>query len=219
MIATISADIVSSTSLTSEETILLKQKIEYLFQVIESKYPDFWGRQIKGDYLECYIPNVSDALRIALLIKAYIKSVIFAERKQSKAFYTYGLRMAIGIGDMRIVDKEHGILDGEAIYLSGRAMEDMNSLSKGTMLLKINVPQLASSLNTVCVLVDALMNSTTKRQSEVVFYKLLSMKETDIADRMGISQASVNEHSTSARWYCLENALDYFEHINFTEYE
>ena len=38
--------------------------------------------------------------------------------------------MAIGIGDMRIVNTEQGIWDGEAIYLSGRALEEMSSLNK-----------------------------------------------------------------------------------------
>ena len=50
MYATISADIVSSTSLCIEETIALKQRIEDLFSVLEKRFPGFWGRLIKGDY-------------------------------------------------------------------------------------------------------------------------------------------------------------------------
>ena len=50
MFATISADIVASTSLSVNETIGLKQRIESLFGLLKVSYPDFEGRQIKGDY-------------------------------------------------------------------------------------------------------------------------------------------------------------------------
>lgn len=215
MYATISADIVSSTSLSKDDTIELKQKIDSLFQLLGEKFPGFWGRQIKGDYIECLIPNVSDSFRIALIIKSYIKSITLPEVEQSKNFKTYGIRIVIGIGDMRIIDKKEGILDGEAIYLSGRAIENMTSPNKGTLSIQINNDIHSSALNTIAILTDALMNNATKRQSEVLFYKLLSVKEEDIADKLGIKQPGVNNHSSSAKWYCIEEALNYFEQIKF----
>ena len=219
MYATISADIVSSTSLSLEETIMMKQKIQELFQLLENNYPQFWGRQIKGDYIECLIPNVPDAFRIALIIKSYIKSLQINEHIQKKDFVTYGVRIAIGIGSLRIIDKENGIIDGEAIYLSGRSIESMSSPTKGTLTININNSKLDKVLSTIAVLTDALMNNTTQRQSEALLYKLLGMKEVEIANKMGISQAGVNKHSTASKWYCIEEALDFFEHINFEEYE
>lgn len=33
--------------------------------------------------------------------------------------------MAMGIGDMRIVNKEQGIMDGDAIYSSGRTLNEI----------------------------------------------------------------------------------------------
>ena len=59
----------------------------------------------------------------------------------------------------------------------------------------------------------------TVRQSEVVYYKLLGFKEADIAKKLGISQASVNNASTATKWYCIEEAIKYFEQVNFEEYE
>lgn len=83
MFATISADIVSSTSLSVDETIRLKQRIEALFALLKTKYPDFYGRQIKGDYIECVMQNVSNVFRIALVIKSYIKSFPITENKKA----------------------------------------------------------------------------------------------------------------------------------------
>ena len=42
MYATISADIVSSTSLSEVETIELKQYIEGQLKMLETLYPNFW---------------------------------------------------------------------------------------------------------------------------------------------------------------------------------
>lgn len=218
MYATISADIVSSTSLSLESTIELKQKIGQLLKLLENKYTNFWGRQIKGDYIECFIPNVADSFRIALIIKSYIKSLSLPEVKLNKDFQTYGIRISIGMGAMRLIDRNEDILDGEAIYLSGRAIENM-TLNKGTISISVNNFLLSSKLNLIALLTDALVNNATKKQCEVLFYKLLAMKEEDIANKLGISQPTVNSHSSSAKWYCIEEALKYFEQIKFEDYE
>lgn len=215
MYATISADIVSSTALSKNETIKLKKSIKELFMCLEEKYPKFWGRQIKGDYIECLIPNATDAFRIALLLKSLMKSFHTKDNKRTKDFQTYGLRIAIGIGDMRIINKTQNILDGEAIYLSGRAIENMGALYKGTLNIETANEQLAAPLRAIALLTDAVMNNATRRQSEVIYHKLLSEKEVDIANAMGIKQSSVNGHATTAKWYCIEEALNYFEHLNF----
>lgn len=216
MYAAISADIVSSTSLCIEETIALKQRIEDLFSVLENRFPGFWGRIIKGDYIECLLPSAKDCFRVALIIKSCIKSFPVTESKKKKLFQTYGIRIAVGIGDMRIVDKEHGIMDGEAIYLSGRTLSGMGAPNKnGTFIIEPADKQLKPALQTVGMLTDALLNNTTRRQSEVVYYKLLSKSEQEIADILGVKQSGINQHSTSAKWYCIEEALNYFEQLNF----
>ena len=207
MYAAISADIVSSTSLCIEETIALKQWTEDLFSILEKRFPGFWGRLIKGDYIECLLPSAKDSFRVALIIKSRIKSFPVAESKEKKLFQTYGIRMAMGIGDMRIVDKEHGIMDGEAIYLSGRTLDEMGTPNKnGTFLIEPADKQLRPALHTIGMLTDALLNNTTKRQSEVIYYKLLSKSEQEIADILGVKQSGINQH---------EDALNYFEQLNF----
>lgn len=216
MYAAISADIVSSTSLCIEETIALKQRIEDLFSVLEKRFPGFWGRIIKGDYIECLLPSAKYSFRVALIIKSCIKSFPVAEPKKKKLFQTYGIRIAVGIGDMRIVDREHGIMDGEAIYLSGRTLNGIGAPNKnGTFIIEPANRQLKPALQTVGMLTDALLNNTTRRQSEVVYYKLLSKSEQEIANILGVKQSGINQHSTSAKWYCIEEALNYFEQLNF----
>ena len=73
MIATISADIVRSTSMNTEDLIVLRNRLRDLFQDFEEDYPGFWARIVRGDSIECVVPNYSDALRIVILIKLYVK--------------------------------------------------------------------------------------------------------------------------------------------------
>ena len=219
MYATISADIVSSTSLSEVETIELKQYIEEQLKMLETLYPSFWGRLIKGDYIECVVPNVSYALRIALIIKNGIKAFDVEKSRGNKLLCTYGARISIGIGGMRIVDRDQGIMDGEAIYLSGRSLAKMGPLSKGTLTIEIADKNLSHNLRVIAVLTDAILNDATPKQSQVIYYKLLGYKESEIAEKMKIYQSGVNNHSSSAKWYCIEEALNYFEQIKFENYE
>ena len=62
MIATISADIVRSTSMNTEDLIALRNKLHGLFLDLEEDYPGFWARIFRGDSIECVVPNYSDAL-------------------------------------------------------------------------------------------------------------------------------------------------------------
>ena len=219
MYATISADIVSSTSLSEVETIELKQYIEEQLKMLETLYPGSWGRLIKGDYIECVVPNASNAFRIALIIKNSIEAFEVEKTLGSKLFYTYGARISIGIGGMRIVDREQGIMDGEAIYLSGRSITKLGALNKGALTIETSNENLSHSLRVIAVFTDAILNDATSKQSQVIYYKLLGYKESEIAEKMRIYQSGVNNHSSSAKWYCIEEALNYFEQIKFENYE
>lgn len=218
MYATISADIVSSTSLSIDETIALKKGINGLLQSLDGKFLGFWGRLIKGDYVECLLPNPANALRTALILKTFVKSFAVNKAKEKKLFSTYGMRIAIGIGEMRIVNRGEDIMDGDAIYRSGRSLAGLGAPSKGTMTINADNAVLQPSLQTIALLVDALINNATQRQSEVLHYKLMSFNENEIASLLGMKQSAVSQHSTAAQWYCIDAALKYFETLNFYDY-
>ena len=73
MIATISADIVRSTSLKTNDLINLRKGLRRLLDGFEKDYPGFWARIVRGDSIECVVPQYRCALRIAVLIKLYVK--------------------------------------------------------------------------------------------------------------------------------------------------
>ena len=71
--AVISGDIIAYTSLSNADKTAIEASIKKLLKVLKTKF-NVYGRIIKGDYLECYIPEPENALRVAVAIKSYIKS-------------------------------------------------------------------------------------------------------------------------------------------------
>ena len=105
--ATISADIVSSTSLSVEELTLLQTEIRhFLDQLSDNSQGNDWGRLFKGDSVEIFLLDPRKALRIALLLKALVKKAPISLKSNNEAkrmlFRKYGIRIAIGIGAMRV---------------------------------------------------------------------------------------------------------------------
>lgn len=226
--AIISADIISSTSLTEDELSLLSKRIKEIFVILENKYNkdgiNFFGRLIKGDYIECYLKNPADALRVGLIIKSIVKSFAINEKfekesRKRKLFKQFGIRMAIGVGKMRTLNFKEGIMDGEAIYLSGRKINEQKNYNKekitikNTLFFESNDEELTERFSVIFGLLDRLFVSMTVRQSEVLHYKLLEISEQEIAQKLEMSQSSVNQHSTASGWNVIEQAVKYYEQI------
>ncbi|MGB5554864.1 MAG: fumarate hydratase [Flavobacteriaceae bacterium] len=215
----ISGDIVAFTSLSKIQKELVEDRLKVLLAELERKF-DCFARVVKGDYLECVVPKPEDALTVALLIKSTIKSIptAFDKKNDNRAQYfeNYGVRLAIGYGTLERFDVKKGIIDGEAIYLSGRKIneEDTHTMDrisiKSTLFFVSNEDALNFAMEPIMALLDFLMNKATARQSEVLQYKLLGYNEDKIAKKMGISQSAVNQHSNSAGWNAIEKTVTYF---------
>jgi len=211
--ATISADIVSSTSLSKSALIELTGKIKSFLELISEKDLGFWGRVVKGDSIECVMTNASHALRIAVMLKALVKSYQPSDGSVSPRFKGVGLRMAIGIGEMRIVDRSLDIMDGEAIYLSGRALMEMREKNGLQLVMKNDVSN--GALQVIMTLLNLPLHKATKRQCETLFFRLQSNMDEEVADKMNISRQGVNQNLKNSGWDAIKSAIDYFENLNF----
>ena len=101
MYATISADVVSSTSLSKEAMIELNERLKKCLSTLELRYQGFWGHIVKGDSIECVMDFPEYAFEAALILKTLVKSFEPSDVNDSKRFNRYGLRIAIGIGEMK----------------------------------------------------------------------------------------------------------------------
>jgi hypothetical protein len=218
--ATISSDIVSSTSLNVEQRLILEKELAKLLRILKQTFGPkaFFGRLIKGDYIECVLDNPKLALRVALIIKSFVKSLkIQTNKKTNKRlsdFKEYGIRIAVGVGELSIFNKKKGIIDGEAIYLSGRAINEMTSSDKkirNTLAFRSNQESWNEAFTPLFGLLDVLFVESTRAQSEIVFYKLLNKSEKEISEILKKSQSTINQHSTAVGWYAIDRAVKYFE--------
>lgn len=219
MVATISADIVKSTSLEARDLIELRKRLQSLFDRIETDMlPGFWGRIVRGDTIECYIPDCGMALRIAIIIKLYVR--MFADVVDS-SYYTrqYGIRFSIGLGSLKYVDRKEDIMDGPAIYISGRNLDAISAEKDTYSAIGLEFDSLGIHwlLESYVSLIDNLIRSYSIKQAQVVFYKLLGYKERQISEMLNVYQSAVNSRSSLAKWGLLEMAIKDFEHFNFEQ--
>lgn len=214
MIATISADIVRSTSLRTKDLIALRDSLQSLFLNFEKDYPGFWARIVRGDSIECIVPNYQDVLRIAILIKLFVKMSV-AEYECSEMLQKYGLRLSIGVAEIKYESRVEDIIDGPAIYMSGRNLDEISRKENSMTIFEMaDIPKsLSNLLDSYVALVSNLVDSYSVKQAEVVFYKLLGFREVEISERLGIYQSSVNTRATNAQWGLLNTAIRDFEAI------
>ena len=218
MIATISADIVRSTSMNTEDLIVLRNRLRDLFQDFEEDYPGFWARIVRGDSIECVVPDYNDALRIAILIKLYVKMRV-SGFECSELLQRYGIRFSIGVADIKYADKKEDIINGPAIYLSGRNLDEISRRENIMTAFEIGqAPKsLSNLLDSYVAMVSGIVDSYSAKQAEVVFLKLLGFKEMEISERVGISQSSVNTRAANAQWGLLNTAIKDFEALKIEQ--
>lgn len=216
----LSGDIIASTSLTLEEKVLLEKKIHDLITILAENF-SVYGRIIKGDYIEVVVENPEDALVITLLIKSYIKSSLEDKDNSNnryQKFKNYGIRIAMGFGTLARYDKEKGIIDGEAIYFSGRKIsEESTTYNKKRIVIKNTLffvsaeEQLNPVMDTILSLLDVLLSNATAKQNQILFWRLLGKSEKEIATLLTIKQPTVNRQLTSIGWNAIDKSVKYFK--------
>ena len=208
--ATISADIVDSTKMTAEDTIRVNKLLTDFLEPMKKVSEGGWGRVVKGDAFECVLNEPRHLLRVALMLKCYVKT--FVPEKSNLEFSKYGIRIAMAVGELRTCDESLGIIDGDAIYRTGRAMEEKRPNVRGTMMYCNDGPE-AEAVKAVIALCDVVINKSTSKQCEVLFNKLCGKDEVEMATEMGKSRPTVNAHSQKAGWIAIERAVKYFESL------
>ena len=220
MEATISADIIRSTSLPKEGMIVLQERLSEFVQFINKTFDGCWGRVVRGDGIECAIADAHYLLRIVMLLKCQIKEmrVCFDEvniKGGDSRFFKFGVRMAVAIGRLRTNDKEQSIMDGEAIYNSGRALANMGRYDFFYMSISRDYERTEPIIRSLFLLINHIMKRASARQSQALFMKLQNMTDLEIAQRMRITRIGVYLHLKSIGWDAISTALRCYETMNF----
>ena len=220
--ATISADIISYTSLNEIDKRNIENEIKILLNNLTDKYREdnFFGRIIQGDYIECALNSSRNSLRIALLLKTYIKSIELKDRSNTKGikyFKEHAVRLAVASAPLTLIDPNKGIIDGEAIYMSGRAIKDFSTSNKKKIVIKNTMffcskdIKVQEQFDTIFYLLDTIISRCSAKQCKVIYLRLLGLNENEISKKLQKGQSTISQHSTAAGWHSIEKSVKYFE--------
>jgi hypothetical protein len=221
--AVITGDIIQSTKMNALERRMLIDEVDYAL-ITWSKDFNMNYELYRGDSFQCLLHNPQHALRVALLIKTFIKSLNPAEayevkskenplKKQSMIYplWMFDTRIAVGIGESEEESESLGKANGEAFLLSGRTLDNLKGSKQSIGIASNDTYQM--ELETECTLVDCIIGRNSALQCEVINLKLLEYTEIEIAKKLGIAQSAVNQRSNNGGWNAIHAMVQRYETI------
>lgn len=221
MNAVITGDLVHFTELVKEDKLQLLNDINSGLKQWAKDY-DMEYEFYRGDSFQCFLEHPHFSLRLALIIKAYIKSLNNLEEgsvyrpatgKRTVLFtlMEFDSRISLGIADNNFRSESLATSNGDAFILSGHNLDRLKETRY-----KIGIAtndQNARELQTGAVLIDHIISRATAFQSEVIYLKLLGYNETEISKQLKVNQSAVNQRSTAAGWNAIHTFVERFEEL------
>ncbi len=221
--AIITGDIVSSGKIKPAARQKLLGAVNTLMKDLKKKWISSY-ETYRGDSLQCSTALPGTSLRVALIIRSFLKAYtggnqkINSKRKKQyhiKGYFaaSFDIRLSIGIGKVDFINKKNiTSSDGEAFRLSGNALDELKN-STQRLAVKTYNKNFNEQIEPSILLLDALMQKWTQNQAELVYYKLQNKKEEEIAKLLRISQSAVNQRTKTAQWNAIEKLITYFERV------
>jgi hypothetical protein len=128
----------------------------------------------------------------------------------SRAMKKKGIRVVIGLGSLRINDKNNGIIDGEAIYNSGRELDKLSGSDSITLSL-VSSEMNVGGYSALCDILGFVVTRATVKQCQVLYRLLLGETQVQIAKILGLEQPTVNQHAAAVGWNAIQRALARYE--------
>jgi hypothetical protein len=199
MIAVLTGDIVSSRKIGDK-----RKWLKRLREIIERKTglgkPPKWS-VFRGDGFQVEIGSPEHALRIAVLIRAGLRSV--PEQK-------IDARIGVGIGEKGFTGNSVNESDGEAYQRSGALLD---SLKKDRSRLQIQSPwaEMDSAMNTALALASVIIDDWTQPEAEVAWLLMSEQKtQVEMAKKLKISQPAIHKRFTGAHLTEINALIGYF---------
>ncbi len=205
--AILTGDIVNSTKLSENERIKLINQLKNLSQI--DKKIDLKIEIYRGDGFQVEVKKVEEALRYAILLRAFFKGKIHFKNKENE----YDARIAIGIGNDFQSMLNYMILgerNGEAFRNSGQLLDEMKK-KQNLIAISTSNEILNEDLDIYLCLLEEIISNWKPLQADVIFYKILGYTEISIAEKLNISQSAINQTAKAAGWLVVEKLLNYYE--------
>lgn len=204
-IGVITGDIIKSSNLLMGQRDSLLTELKNLGKEISKKLDERFSLVIiRGDSFQVQINNPYLALKIAILIRAGLRSKTMYKGKLREA---WDARIAIGIGTVDFIRKNINESDGEAFRYSGHLLESMKR-SDERISIKTPWDKINAELEVECKLADALISKWTYNQSEAIYlYWIGSKTQSELAEQLDLSQTALQKR---INYYGKFNSIEFF---------
>ncbi len=208
----ITGDIINSRLIKKQERAFLYQQIGEFLSDLKKKGVITAFESFRGDSFQCLAADAKDALKIAVLIRAFIQTVNPDQNKKGYSLPKYDVKTSIGIGEVDFINQQNfSISDGEAFELSGRGLDKLKD--NLTMAVATDNETINAELQVTIILLDSILRKWTVTQAELVLHKLSGKTEEKISTVLNISQSAINQRSNGAQWYAVDQTIKRFEQL------
>lgn len=194
MIVIITGDIIKSRKMTSKKWI---DDLKELFQSF-GKSPNDW-EIYRGDEFQIEVKNPEEAFKVAVLIKAFLKSI------------KLDARMSLGIGDKTYKSRKITESNGSAFVRSGELFENLKK-QKVNLALNSENAEFDSTLNLMLKLSLSFMDSWLQQSAEFVLVALQNptLSQEEIGVKLGVNQAAVSRRQKRAQFELVLQVDQYY---------
>ena len=162
----------------------------------------------RGDSFQGVLSDATASLKVALFLRAGLRSgfTVNGETVINDA------RIAIGIGSIDFLPTDSSAEgDGEAFRRSGRLLDRMADPFQ--LVIETGVKEVDNELNVGLGLLDVIIGKWSPAQAEVIGYSMLGLNQREMARRLDVSSAAVNQRLKTAGARSLDNLMRRFEEL------
>lgn len=197
--AVISADIIGSSTMSPATRKKLQSLLDSFGALAAGTWPDFAMEQYRGDSLQAILTNNRAAsLGAALLLQsAMVKN-------------NFGIRTAIGVGEISYQGKNIVTSDGTAFQVSGPFLDQLRKTGE-LIFINFDNPDYIDEWPIHSASLDYIIKRWSAQQAEAVYFQLQGYTQQQMAKQLKITQPSVHQRLQGAGWPVVQKILQRFE--------
>ena len=204
LVSVITGDIIGSTQLSAADRKPMVKAMNSLGDMLaKAGYPLKSQEVFRGDSFQLVLTETWQILDVALLIRAYMRSVELESLQQ------LDVRLGIGIGPVEFKAKNQNESDGTAFRLAAQALENATKNNLANIWILTNNVPLDEHLNTINVAWETIVSRWTVAQSKSMQGSLQGLVQEEIANKLKVTQPTITRSLQSADDKVIHYLLEY----------
>ena len=201
----ITGDIIHSTKIELENRGVLLTTLKKIVTEISENISPIEMEIFRGDSFQIVISEVSEALRIVLLIRSGLQ-------KNTLETMKWDARVSLGIGKVEFEANSIVQSDGEAFHNSGRQFDEMGKTEK--MVLRTPWEEFNNEFRVSTAFADELISNWSIVQAEAIYYWLLkNISQRELAEMLQKSPQTINKRLLTANYGLIELYLNRYKQL------